>query len=80
MGHNFHFNLMEKEKRDLFVERNHSNILIGLKKKFNATLDRRDKIKSSVKDYDELYGPIMIGDRSFNDIRTLKNKIKLIIF
>jgi hypothetical protein len=56
---------MEKAKRDLFIERNLSNILIGLKKKYNATLDRRDKIKTSVKEYDELYGPFTIGDRAF---------------
>lgn len=71
---------MEKEKRDQFIERNNSNIMISLKRRFNATLDRRDKAKTSVRDYDELYGPVVIDGKTFSDIRNLKNKIKLIIF
>jgi hypothetical protein len=39
--------------------------MIGLKRRFNATLDRRDKIKTTVKEYDELFGPVVIGDKTF---------------
>ena len=65
LNNTFEFNLMEKDKRDQFIERNNSSIMIGLKRRFNATLDRRDKIKTTVKEYDELFGPVVIGDKTF---------------
>lgn len=71
---------MEKDRRDSFIERNNSSIMIALKRKYNATLDRRDKAVSNVKDYDEMFGPVVIAGKSFPDIRSLKNKIKLVIF
>lgn len=80
IGHNYTFSLMEPEKRKKFIERTNSQIMVALKKRYNATLERRDIQSSNVKDYDELFGPIVIGDKTFQDIRTLKNKIKLCIF
>lgn len=56
------------------------NLELGLKQKYNVAIKKEKTVDPNTKIlYDEFFGPIQLEDLQFQDIKQLKNQLKLVV-
>lgn len=77
-GFTFQFREIPEEQQLALYEKHYNALCVALKTKYNATVSKKESNKAKIL-YDEEFGPVEVQANKFNNIRQLKDKMKLVV-